>query len=364
MTEALKDLAVALAGASVPLIVIVVLLLNPEKAQIWGSMLWKLLSLVWSGAHRTYVRLDLEGRLNDFARKLGTDAPYLAGSRVKVEFTDGMDRKAFFDGDRVVLRLRRDDPDDSNFVHGAYLFVATSLLVRAKRYISEPQRLAIDLFVTTKLLNREKPTLTSHFLEEYVHPVVAKANSKEAALFEKFETIDRRAHFYPVVLQELDLLGTKVFGKRPDSRLAGEVNRFIDLLVRFSGRVIGGEDDWKLVGEFCRMGLVIVGRKAVVAQGVGAYEKYIKQELIPKGVETVYLLGPPENRSSLDAVCAAVSGTYEVLRTTTYRTTLQYDDGRQVGAKQYLVVLTRKGTSVFREATPQRALVANDKTAP
>ena len=112
------------------------------------------------------------------------------------------------------------------------------------------------------------------------------------------------------------------------------------------------------------MGLVIVGRKAVVAQGVGAYEKYIKQELIPKGVETVYLLGPPENRSSLDAVCAAVSGTYEVLRTTTYRTTLQYDDGRQVGAKQYLVVLTRKGTSVFREATPQRALVANDKTAP
>ena len=52
------------------------------------------------------------GRVNDFARKLGTDAPYLAGTVVKVQFTDGMDRKAFFDGDRVVLRLRRDDPDE------------------------------------------------------------------------------------------------------------------------------------------------------------------------------------------------------------------------------------------------------------
>ncbi len=328
-----------------------IVFLNPDKAQIWASWFWAGLSKFYRGAQKQYTKYDLQGRINEFGREVGREAPFLAATQVRVEFTKEAEREAFLKGDTVIIRLRTSDREDQNFIHGAYMFVSTSLLFKAKRYLSSTQRTALDLFVTAKLLGKKRPAALGRFLDNYVHPELAKANAKEGPLFAKFEAIESRGHFYSVVLQEFDFLGSKVFGKRKDDRVITEVRSFIDLMENFALRKVGEEGDLNHVGVYCRMALVIIGKRVVLTvEGTRPYINYIRRELIPKQIETIYLVGAGDNSPALDTVAQRIADAYEVYRTRRYVTMLEFQDGTKQQTEQYLVVLRMKGISAFREA--------------
>ncbi len=129
MEDLLKVLAGALAALGVTGAFAGWLYAHPEKAEKWVALSYLWGSTIFRFAHRQYVKHDLQGRVNEFTRSLWKEAPFLAARRLRVELTDGqVDRVAFLNEDAVFLRLRRSDPADTNFVHGAYMFVATSLL--------------------------------------------------------------------------------------------------------------------------------------------------------------------------------------------------------------------------------------------
>jgi hypothetical protein len=348
MAAAVKYLLAYGAGAGTVAAIVLVIFLNPEKSQIWFSWLLGGLSKVFTGLERQYVKYDLQGRINDFGRRVGSEAPFLAATQVRVEFTKEAEREAFLKGETVILRLHKSDQQELNFIHGAHMFVSTSLLFKAKRYLSPTQRTALDLFVTAKLLGKELPSALGRFLDEYVHPALAKGDGKEGPLFEKFETIESRGHFYSVVLQEFDFLGSKVFGQRQDERIISEVRSFIDLMEKFSVRKVGEEGDRNHVGKYCRMALVIVGKSFKLTPTGDVYVNYIRRELVPQKIETIYLLGMQENSGILDAVSQGVSDIYEVYRTRRYKTILQYD-GTWLDIEQYLAVLRLKGLSPFHK---------------
>jgi hypothetical protein len=171
---------------------------------------------VWTHVPRgtqEIVKHDLQSRINTFVKRNLTGVPGMVGNRVEIEFVDDTDitRESFLRGDAVILRMRRDDPEDHNFVRGAYQFVSTSLLYKAKRYISPSQRDAIDLFVTHQLLRKEKPHVIGYFTETYLHEMLDQ-DPRKMGYFDSFAIIHERGQFYTIFLQELDFLGTKVFG--------------------------------------------------------------------------------------------------------------------------------------------------------
>jgi hypothetical protein len=90
--EEVKYIVGLLGGVSVGGVIIICLLLHPEKIEIWSSLLWRLLNnlgTVFKFAHKRYVKYDMQGRVNGFARGLSKDAPYLASKRVRVEWVGG-----------------------------------------------------------------------------------------------------------------------------------------------------------------------------------------------------------------------------------------------------------------------------------
>ena len=125
---------------SVPTIVLCIVLitiaLNPEKIEKWVALLWQAIDQLGAFAkfaNKRYVQHDLQGRVNGFVRRLKHKMPSLDNSKIAIEWiAPEEDRKAFFTGDRVVIRLRRDDPNHHNFIHATYLFVSESLLRTAK----------------------------------------------------------------------------------------------------------------------------------------------------------------------------------------------------------------------------------------
>ena len=89
---------------------VVALLYYPEKIEKWSALLWRMINRagVFAGfAHKKYVKHDLQGRVNDFVRRLSHRVPDADNPKISIDWIDPkMDRKAFFDGDKVVLRLR------------------------------------------------------------------------------------------------------------------------------------------------------------------------------------------------------------------------------------------------------------------
>lgn len=349
MTDVVKIVVAAAGGFGLAAAIGILLFLNQDKVEQWVALFWRLGSRFWKYAAKQYLKHDLQGRINDFAWLAGAEAPFMASTKVHVEWTEELKPKPFFDNDRVIIRLRRDDPNDSNFVRGAYQFIATSLLFKAKRYISPTQGLALDLFVTTRLLEKKRATLAGRFLDEYVHPAIAqKQGARE--LLGQFDVIYARGHFYDVLLQEFDFLGGKVFGRPHDQRVVGEVRQFIDVLETFCSRKVGEDNDMNVVGEYCRTAVMIVGRPVNVARGIGMFERYVREQLAPKQIETIYMVGLDENRTVLDGVSGSVADLYNVYRTRRYETILIYPDERSVTRGQYLVVMRRVGVSAFSTA--------------
>lgn len=231
MSSLITLLVVSITGVSLWVALVLYILFFPEKIEIISSWFWLGLSKIkkFAGfAHKQYVKHDLQGRLNDYMRKVKGQAPYLAGSRFKVEYTEqNLTKKGFFDNDQVILRVRRDDPQETNFVHVAYWAVATGLLFKTKRYISPSQGEAVDLYFTTRLFEEEKPSVVNVFLDNYLHPKMANPKAKVARYYDDYARIDHGGYFYSVFLQELDYLGDKVFGGRKDDQIIKEVNALI-----------------------------------------------------------------------------------------------------------------------------------------
>ena len=348
MEEVLKYVIPSLSPA---VLLLLALLLAPEKIEKWSALLWKLLSKLgglFRSAHKRYVKHDLQGRINDFVRGLRKQLPGITATRFKIEWIDPtVDRKAFVDRGELVMRLRRDDPHDHNFVHGSYLFVSEMLLKKAKRYISRSQKEALDLFVCSKLLESEKPAVVTFFLDEYLHPGTETPKSKVALYVDDFAIIDKGGLFFPVLAQELEFLGEKVFGRRRDDQIVKEVDGLVHFLKPIATRTVGDHSDLDHDGSYCRFAIVIVGKPSKLLTSIEPYVGFIRGSLKPKQTETIYLLGRAENERRLQEICERVSDTYDCCHRVKFSSFLRYSDRKEL-ALQHLTVLRLKGTPMVR----------------
>jgi hypothetical protein len=328
----------------------VLLLLIPEKIEQWRALIWKWIGMLvpplFSLARRRYIQHDFQGRINEYTKAVARDAPYLATQQVELKWVGSeVSRESFFKDDKVILCLRRDDPEDLNFVHASYQFVSASLLLKAKRYISPSHRESVDLFVTTKILEREKPQVRDIFLRDLLHPR-ATASDKIRGYLDAFEKLQRTGLFYQVLLQELGFLGEKVFGRRGDDKVIIEVNSLIEVLEEFSERKHSEELKSRLEGTYCSFALVIVGKPAKVVAGERPWVDYIRLNIVPRRIETIYLLGLVENRDLMDQISTKLSGEYHVYRSVSARTRIRPDLIDEVD--RHLIILRRRDVAIIQ----------------
>lgn len=328
------------------ILLLLVLLLVPEKIEKWSAMLWKLLSKlcgVFRSAHKRYVKHDLQGRINEFVRTFRRQVPGVSTTRFKVEWVNpGMERKSFVDRGELILRLRREDPHDHNFIHGAYLFVSDMLLKKTKRYISPSQKEGLDLFVCSKLLEKEKPAVVSFFLDEYLHPGTEATKSKVALYVDDFAIIDKGGLFFPVLVQELEFLGEKVFGRRREDKIIKEVDGLIQFLKPISNRTVGDHSDLDHDGSYCRFAIVIVGKPSKLLISIEPYISFIRGGLLSKHTETIYILGRAEHEARLKEICERLKDVYDCYHHVKFSSFLRYSDRKEL-ALQHLLILRLRG---------------------
>lgn len=337
-----------------PALIVGVLLFFPEKIEKWSALFWKGLHLLHLGvksAHKTYVKHDLQGRVNDFVRRLKKHTPSLASEKLKIEWVNqAASRESFIADGHIVLRLRRDDPDDYNFVHGAYLFISSSLLSKAKRYLAVAQKEALDLYVCSKVVEQEKPTVVGIFLDAYMHPKTRNKTNNINSYLDDFAIIDSAKLFFPIFMQELQYLGDKVFGRRQDETIRAEVNNLITFLKPVATRNVGDENELRFAGAYCRFGIVIIGRKIILIQSIRPYVNYIQREIVNNNAETIYIIGAKVNKEKMLKVCEVFDDKYEVVSEMIDMCPLNFHDHKEVSATCFLI-LRRRTLPIVRPST-------------
>lgn len=344
----------ALGIFGLPAIIIAAVVMHPDKVEKWAALFWKLLARfkdVFRGAHKTYLRHDLQGRVNDFVKRIRKSVPDLPDERLVVEWVDpNTERSAFLDGGKVVLRLRRNDPEDHNFMHGAYLFVSTSLLRKPKRYLSQTQRESLDLYVCTKLIETEKEQVVGAFLDHYLHPKTADQKSKIALMFDSFAIVDRAGMLFPLLIKELGYLGDKVFGRRRDDLIQKEVTDVVEFLKPIATRKIGDTGDLNFHGSYCKFGIVLCGRPMKISVSIRPYLTYIQKNLVDKSVETIYLVFRQENSAKVTLICRHFEQSYEKVMEYSAHRLLDYGGRRQM-VKQHVVALRKRARTIVFPST-------------
>ncbi len=344
-----KILQALLFGVPPVFVVLVILLFFPEKIEKWSAFLWKLVGAlggVFRSARKRAIKHDLQGRVNDYVRRLGKLVPGSFKDKLELEWVEPNTKPSSLLADgRVIIRLRSHDPKDHNFVHASYLYVSKCLLKKTKRYLSVPQREALDIFVSSKLLKEEKPEVVGFFLDEYLHPRTDDPTSKVAILVDDFGIIDRAGFFFPLLLQELEYIGDKVFGRRRDDLIARELYDVVDFLRPISQRTVGDENDLDFDGSYTRFGIVIIGKPSKLLTSIQPYVNYIREKLVSKDVENIYIIGRTENRNKIDQVCLEFEERYVCLRHHVMRCPVRYSD-RIEHALQYLAVLRLRDTDL------------------
>ena len=344
-----------LLGGSVPTIIVISLFIYvfPNQAEKWASIIFKIFSYIKRSLHRKHIQYDLQGRINVYIGKMRKQIPFLSTTRIKINWVDpSSERKSFIENDQVVLRLRKDDPNDQNFIHGTYMFVSSSLLFKSKRYISPSQREAIDLYVTSRIIESEKPGVLGFFLDEYLIPRTKQPEAKVSVYLDDYAIIDQKGGLFgPVYLQELKFLGEKVFGRRNESEIIGEVDSLIQFLKSVATRQVGDiKTDLKFIGPNCRMEIVIVGRPEKLDL-VERWLTYIEKALVNRGIESIYVLSRYENKEIVREICNHFEDEYRCERRVRFNRSL-YHKNRIEPSIGYMEVLRKKEIPIIHPSIP------------
>lgn len=352
----IQAILLILAASSPVAVLFIILLLYPEKIEKLSALIWKFicrLKLLGTYARKTYIKHDLQSHVNDFVRRATKDVPGLHAKGVRIEWEKPGDtsRESFLRDGEVIIRLSYKKSEAENVATAVYWFVSQSLLHRAKRYISPSQGQATDLFVTTKLLQQQKPDVVDCFLESYLHPGLREKKGKPLELYEKFEQIDQVGLFFPLYLREVDYLGQKVFGKPQRDQIHKEINELVDHLNRFSQRVLGEDIQTEFQKVHCKFEIMIVGKSDVVKSSLNPYIEYIRYQVEPSNIETLYMIGSLDNVEAIRRIAMEVADSFEVVASHKFKGQIRPEVGKTETVQSYLLVLRAKNRPlVIRES--------------
>ncbi len=345
MDNIIEKIFLMLIGGTIPVVAIIYLIImNPEKIEIWISIIFKFFSSIFQNYvsfKKNYIKFDLQGRVNTFTKTLGDKVPSLSEYKLKLEWVNpsNIDRKSFLDGNNVILRLKKEDPRDENFVHGAYSFVSHCLLMPIKRHISEAQKISVDTYVTAELIKTEKPQIFNFFAEKYIHAYINNKDKKK--YFKNYQVINEHGYFFEVLLQEMDYIGRKVITNSSKNLLIKEYDEIIEFLSKTSNRCIGDDDtDLDYRGQYSNMLIIIIGKSQKI-NTPNVYLDFLTKETKKRNVETIYAVGAVENKKAIEDVFRQFNNEYDFYHSGVSDTMLNYKDGTNKKVKQYFCILRK-----------------------
>ncbi len=93
---------------------------------------------------------------------------------------------------------------------------------------------------------------------------------------------------------------------------------------------------------------MIVGKsRKLLHEDIKPYVGFITATLIPRNVETIYLLAPARNAPYVRQIAAAVGGKFDQYLEAKFRMPLRFKGGEKQEVDNYLLILRARGAQTY-----------------
>lgn len=266
-----------------------------------ADLFFEKFKLVFILAPRLAAKYSIQVKINKYITKLNQTVPNLDATKVSIEWIDkDTNQEQFLKSNTLVVRMRRHSDKNNNAITAIYTFVSHQVVTKIKTYLQECQKQAIDLFVTSKVIEGSSYEVVRCFTNEFLREGLAKESVDQ--LYNKFEIIYKAGLFFPILINELTFMGDKIFAKGISrKRIFEEVDGLINFLLSISARQLCQKTQLEHNGTILKFAIRIVGKKNVIQDcGERVYVNSIVNQAEQN--ETIYLLGDSKNTSFIESV--------------------------------------------------------------
>ncbi len=292
--SSITDFLIKILGPfAIPIILIIFILLNPEKTNIWFSWFHiHIFRRFFRASQRKSVSLELQGIINEFMISLNKKIPNILiyGIRIKWIHKEETTRKAFIKNNQVVVVLKSYDEQDINFVTAVMLYLPRALIPYARININKKPSRAIDFTYAKKIIRERKsvPTL-DYFLNEVLYPEIEKDDELKnyCAIMDNF---DNTGILTSILMNELIILSRKLNLTVPSKQVIHETRDFITFLSKFAFRKREEKVRLEFIRRHIRIGITPIAIKEKFrTRGVKPYKEAIERN-IKQGIDKNYII--------------------------------------------------------------------------
>jgi hypothetical protein len=332
-------------------LVAILLIFFWDKVELFISRVLKVLSgfnTIFRKLRKKSVQLNVQSRVNIAVKKLSRHFIDLETDKIKIEWIDkNQTRKSFLDNGNSIIRLRKDDTNEHNFIHGTYLYVSSSLLFKVKNHLNKSQKETMDLYVTSELIQNEKNSAIDFFMEHYLRPSIEN-NQHRRKYFQKYQKIDKHGYYYPILINELNFLGKKVFASVGKLQLTKEFDQIISFLEKASDRRIGDDfSNLEFAGQFTKVLIIIIGKPDKI-NDEERYIKFIHDKSKKQKINSIYAVGDLKNKKIIKNICNRVKDEFNIVKTGEGTALLNRRYGGTKMIQQYFIILRKNQNKMIQ----------------
>jgi len=350
MTPAEMIQLVAQFGIPGVLVVVLTLIIHdPNRAE-------KIKALIFSPTHRLfrwgskqYLAAKVGSTATEFLRRyLGKFLSNYANLNVAIRWVKSASDPILTQDGTLILCLEDTNDQTRNILAATRVALPHVVCPLLRSNLKDFAQSAIDLAVLQKLTDglgrHARPVFQKYFLSPEL------GQSKDAAeLFVKLVEIDARGLFVAIFLEELDVLGERLFDAGDVADRTIEVVAFLEFLLTLARRKIGEDIETRFVSNGFRVGVILVAKtRKAETQGVSPYLNAISFD-VERGCESIYLIGFAPAVAFLKRLMDIVDGDTRFF--VVKRKQVKIRPHAEEGASDSMIIALLRMNAVFSEAT-------------
>lgn len=215
-------------------VILLLIFLNPEKAQIWSSHILGWFASTSSFIERNALTGRIQGTVNQFAKGLDKEGGGILPYSLKIDWVRNADREALLKQEGlVIVRLGYSNDKWEKALAAAMLtFCSKALIPSARPYLSRNLLRSIDFTATKKMLTQSEATgSVDYFVNEILRPEI-EVDNKLCQTCQTMDRLDDEGYFSRVVLRELQDFGRKLYPRTPEGMATLESEEFISFITQ------------------------------------------------------------------------------------------------------------------------------------
>ena len=309
--------------------IVIVLIKNPDKANLWSAAFSRFFSRISSKASKKAVEKEINGRIlrgiKNTSKEIGEILPY----QISFSWQEKSDRQAFFDSNQVVLFMDPKKTKAQNIIHAINGYVCEGLVPHKMDCLIDPTlSKAQKMVLTKKIVSKAYKDGLRYYIDNYFTVDSEELKTK----IENLQRLDNDGLCVQIALKELCSFHMNHDISLLDASFGIEYSNFIDFLTALATRKKGEDTSLSFTGNYIKVGVILAASDTTYNNiGDGAYVQRF-QKYVNRGLTSIYIRsrGNFKNKISI-SILESIKQHYNILNFSVYNYTCE--DERSFGQK-------------------------------